>query len=211
MGEALISFLDANGTPEMTERAFVLPPASQIGPITAEERQGFIAGSIVAGMYEKAIDRESAFEMLRDRAGGGQPLPADARQAAASMPPAPVQVPSGQSVWSQGADRSGRGGPRRGGPRCGGAKAFGTRAPQDGPLRRKPSGASSRRARRQDKPRAGCWDGLSGILFGTTGPRGGHHPGMVDGFAQSAARSVGSTVARELVRGMLGSLLGGRR
>ncbi len=58
---------------------------------------------------------------------------------------------------------------------------------------------------------AGMLGGLGGILFGTTGPRGGQHPGMVDAFAKSAMRSAGSSLARELTRGLLGSFLGGRR
>jgi hypothetical protein len=52
---------------------------------------------------------------------------------------------------------------------------------------------------------------LNELLFGSTGPRGGHHPGMVDAMAKSAARGVGSAVAREITRGIFGSLLGGKR
>ena len=68
VGEALISLLDAKGTPGITERAFVLPPASQIGPITPQERAALIKSSLVAGVYEQTVDRESAFEILRQRA-----------------------------------------------------------------------------------------------------------------------------------------------
>jgi DNA helicase HerA-like ATPase len=68
VGEALISLLDAKGAPTVTERAWVLPPSSQIGPITPEERKQLIASSPVAGVYEKTVDRESAFELLRKRA-----------------------------------------------------------------------------------------------------------------------------------------------
>jgi DNA helicase HerA-like ATPase len=69
VGEALISFLDEKGRPTMVERAFVLPPASRLGPLTPEERKKVIAGSLVAGHYEKAVDRESAHEKLVARAG----------------------------------------------------------------------------------------------------------------------------------------------
>ncbi|MCV6071562.1 DUF853 domain-containing protein, partial [Escherichia coli] len=62
VGEVLISTLDAKGVPTIVDRAFVIPPAGRIGPITPEQRQQLIAGSIVAGIYEKAIDRESAYE-----------------------------------------------------------------------------------------------------------------------------------------------------
>ncbi len=68
VGEALISLLDAKGTPSVTERAWVCPPASQIGPITPDERKRLIQNSVVAGVYDKAVDRESAFEMLKQRA-----------------------------------------------------------------------------------------------------------------------------------------------
>ena len=57
----------------------------------------------------------------------------------------------------------------------------------------------------------GLMGGLSDILFGSTGPRGGKREGMVDALAKSAARSVGSSIAREITRGVLGSLLGGRK
>ena len=68
VGEALVSFLDEKGRPNIVERAYVLPPASRIGPITPEERQAIIAASPVAGTYEKAVDRESAYEKLKGRA-----------------------------------------------------------------------------------------------------------------------------------------------
>ena len=68
VGEALVSLLDAKGRPGITERVYVLPPGSQIGPITPAQRQALLAGSLVAGVYEKAVDRESAYEKLNARA-----------------------------------------------------------------------------------------------------------------------------------------------
>jgi uncharacterized protein len=68
VGEALVSFLDAKGRPSVTERVFVLPPGSQLGPITPAQRQQLIASSLVAGVYEKTVDRESAYEKLKGRA-----------------------------------------------------------------------------------------------------------------------------------------------
>jgi DNA helicase HerA-like ATPase len=68
VGEALVSLLDAKGRPCPTERVYVLPPGSQIGPITVEQRKALVAGSLVAGVYEKEVDRESAFEKLKQRA-----------------------------------------------------------------------------------------------------------------------------------------------
>jgi DNA helicase HerA-like ATPase len=67
VGEALVSFLDEKGRPGVTERVFVLPPSSQIGPITAVQRKALIDNSIVAGVYEKAVDRDSAYESLKGR------------------------------------------------------------------------------------------------------------------------------------------------
>ena len=67
VGEALVSFLDEKGRPQVVERAFVLPPASQIGPLTDAERKEVIAKSAVAGVYEKAVDRDSAHEMITAR------------------------------------------------------------------------------------------------------------------------------------------------
>lgn len=68
VGEALVSFLDEKGRPEVTERVFIMPPASRIGPITADERKQVMALSVVAGTYDKVVDRESAFEKLKARA-----------------------------------------------------------------------------------------------------------------------------------------------
>ncbi len=68
VGEALVSFLDAKGRPSVTERVFVLPPGSQLGPITPQQRQALMANSLVAGVYEKMVDRESAYEKLKGRA-----------------------------------------------------------------------------------------------------------------------------------------------
>lgn len=65
VGEALVSFLDEKGRPGITERVFVLPPASQIGPITVAQRNALMDTSIVAGVYEKTLDRESAYEKIK--------------------------------------------------------------------------------------------------------------------------------------------------
>jgi DNA helicase HerA-like ATPase len=65
VGEALVSLLDAKGRPTETERVFVMPPASQLGPITPEQRQTLLKNSLVAGVYEAVQDRESAYEKLK--------------------------------------------------------------------------------------------------------------------------------------------------
>ena len=76
VGEALVSMLDESGTPEMVQRAKIIPPRSQVGAITREQRQQIISSSVLAGHYEKTLDRESAYEKLQARAGekaGGAP------------------------------------------------------------------------------------------------------------------------------------------
>ena len=87
VGEALISFLDEKGRPNVVERAFVLPPASRIGPITSEERNAVIAASSVKGTYDTTIDRESAYEKLKGRATAS----ADAAAAGGA--------PAGGGIW----------------------------------------------------------------------------------------------------------------
>jgi uncharacterized protein len=163
VGEALISFLDSKGRPSVTERVFVLPPGSQIGPITPEQRKALIAGSLVAGAYEKAVDRESAYEKIKGRTSASPPAGADA-------PPAP----------------SAGGGISLGNP--------GAASPSE------PAAAGG-----------GVMDMVKDMMLGTTGPRGGKHPGLVEKAASSAVRSIGSAVGREIIRGVLGSLLGGSR
>src|SRR5215471_10259819 len=78
VGEALVSFLDEKGRPNVVERAYILPPASRIGPITSAERSAVISASPVAGVYEKAVDRESAYEGLKGRAAQQAPAAGEA-------------------------------------------------------------------------------------------------------------------------------------
>lgn len=82
-GEALVSFLDEKGAPQPVERAFVLPPEGQIGPITADERKAMIEGSLLYRHYGEAIDRESAYEILMDRLNSVQQEKNTAEQAKA--------------------------------------------------------------------------------------------------------------------------------
>ena len=147
VGEALVSLLDAKGRPSVTERVFVLPPGSRLGPITPEQRQMLLNNSLVAGVYEKTVDRESAYEKIKGRT----------EQAAAGA----------------------------------------ARAPNGGAAGQNESG--------------GMLGGLNDILFGTTGPRGGKHDGLAQSMAKSAVRTMGSAVGREIIRGVLGSIFGGKR
>ena len=106
VGEALVSFLDDKGRPTPTERVYVLPPASQIGPISAEQRQTLLANSIVAGVYEKMLDRESAFEKIKGRTETRQeatPAQPSSAQGSAATPAAPAAESSGGLLDSLGA------------------------------------------------------------------------------------------------------------
>ena len=145
-GEALVSFLDAKGRPGITERVYVIPPGSQIGPITDAQRAELNKNSLIAGTYEQTVDRESAYEMLAQRGA-------------------------------------------RAAPGAGGAGAAGGAAAEGGGL----------------MDEALKWG--KEALFGRTGPRGGQYDGIVQNVVKGEARRI----ARNLVRGALGSLIGGRR
>jgi DNA helicase HerA-like ATPase len=162
VGEALVSLLDAAGTPGITRRAWIDAPGSRIGPITPEERRELIESSVVAGVYEKEVDRESAMEVLQARAQGGG---AAAQQQAARQ--AGAQAAASPTIPGAAAPATAAGNPML----------------------------------------AGALTGLGALVFGSTGPRGGHHDGLMDLMAKSAARSAGSVI----MRGVLGSIMGGRR
>jgi DNA helicase HerA-like ATPase len=87
VGEALVSFLDDKGRPTIVERAFVVPPGTRIGPITPQERDTLIRSSPIAGAYDKAIDRESAYEKLAQHVAE--------RTGTAAQPAAGAQQPAG--------------------------------------------------------------------------------------------------------------------
>jgi DNA double-strand break repair helicase HerA and related ATPase len=86
VGEALVSMLDENGSPEIVERAKIVPPRSQVGAITPDQRKQVIDSSIIAGHYEKAVDRESAYEKLQARTGE--------KTQTAEAPPVPTGAPA---------------------------------------------------------------------------------------------------------------------
>jgi DNA helicase HerA-like ATPase len=131
VGEALVSLLDEKGRPSVVERAFIVPPASHIGPIANAERQQAVTASALFSKYERTVDRESAYEKLKTQVQEKQPTA-----------PSPV----------------------------------------------------------------------SDILFGKTGPRGGRQSqGVLEAVTKSAARAIGSELGRQIMRGVLGSILGGGR
>ncbi len=89
VGEALVSFLDEKGRPTMVERAFILPPASRIGPLDAAERAAAIKGSLLYGHYEQALDRESAYEKLKGQAAATAPTSTQSKQQTPQAPADP--------------------------------------------------------------------------------------------------------------------------
>jgi DNA helicase HerA-like ATPase len=100
VGEALVSFLDEKGTPCVVERAFIVPPGSQLGPISDAERQQIIKSSDVFGHYEKAVDRESAYEKLKGRT---EAKPAEAKQSSN-----PVSNPVSDVLFGKTGPRGGK-------------------------------------------------------------------------------------------------------
>jgi hypothetical protein len=137
VGEALVSCLDEKGRPNIVERALILPPTAQIGPITPEQRAAIISSSLLAGHYEQVIDRESAYEKIKQ--------------------------PKATAVETS------------------------------------PTTASEN----------GSW--LDGILNNNTPAPARRRENMLESFGKSAARAIGSEVGRTLIRGILGSLLGGKK
>ena len=100
VGEALVSFLDDKGRPSVTERVYVLPPGSQIGPITPPQRQALVQQSLVAGVYEKTVDRESAYEKLKARAVEANETADTLSREAARGPAAGTGGASGGGGWT---------------------------------------------------------------------------------------------------------------
>ena len=93
VGEALVSMLEESGSPSVVERAKIVPPRSQLGAITPQQRQQVIAGSVLAGHYEKAVDRDSAYEKLQQRAT--EKVTAQPQSAGTASPAQSAQVPEG--------------------------------------------------------------------------------------------------------------------
>jgi uncharacterized protein len=101
VGEALVSMLEEKGTPGMVARTLIAPPSSRVGPISADERQSIVNGSALRGKYDTTIDRQSAFEILRDRAGGRMSKAGAAPASPAAASPAP-NAPTQESAAASG-------------------------------------------------------------------------------------------------------------
>ena len=95
VGEALVSLLDEKGRPCMVERAFIVPPGSQLGPLDAAERKKAVESATIYGHYEKVVDRESAYEKLKGRTTDRQGAAAPAGQPSAQDGTPDAQPPAG--------------------------------------------------------------------------------------------------------------------
>ncbi|HYG99908.1 MAG TPA: helicase HerA-like domain-containing protein [Terriglobales bacterium] len=102
VGEALVSFLDEKGTPGIVERALVVPPASRVGPITPDERQRVVQGSVIFGHYEKEEDRESAYERLTQRADRKAPAASTPTYVPPAARPTQMSAPNMEAPQQQG-------------------------------------------------------------------------------------------------------------
>jgi uncharacterized protein len=92
-GEALVSFLEGNGTPSVVERAMIRPPSARLGTITPEERKAVMAKSPVKGKYDQSVDPISAYEILSKRVDDHVlPVPGEAGQPGTPAPEAPAQT-----------------------------------------------------------------------------------------------------------------------
>jgi DNA helicase HerA-like ATPase len=138
VGEALVSLLEEKGTPAPVQRAMIVPPGGQIGPITAAQRQQIITGSTVYGHYERVIDRQSAYEILTQRSAQSAPRSQSMEEKQAEFARRRAQNPAGKGEPS-------------------------------------------------------------------------HTIQVIEAFAKSAARSIGSSFGRQIFRGILGSIFGGSK
>jgi DNA double-strand break repair helicase HerA and related ATPase len=198
VGEALVSLLDEHGSPTITERAWILPPASRIGPITDAERAAtHETNRAFYGAYEQSEDRESAYEKLTGRtaqrvARAGDP--GTSAEAPQSAPPAP-EPPAAPAP-----------------PRRTKAEPWVGKTPEPPSAPRSEPWAQPTQPTDAADASAGITGALSDFIFGHTGPRGGHYQGALEAAGKSAARSVGSGIGRAILRGALGSIMGsGRR
>ncbi len=156
-GEALLSFLDEKGRPNPVERCWMIPPSSRIGPVTPQERAVLIQTSIVAGIYDRLADRESAYEKLTGRVDARLDKAADGAASAATAESATPPAPAA------------------------------------------------------DEP--GFFSRMGGMIGDVLSSKNSPHSRQTIGDAamKSAARAVGSEVGRRVIRGVLGSIFGGKR
>jgi len=163
IGEALVSILDEKGAPTPVERVLISPPASRIGALTEEERVQIMSRSPYKTIYEKLMDRESAYEILKGRIATEQ------------------QVIERQKIQDKIREQQ--------------EQDFKAAQKQQEQLRKQQDQLQKQQEREQRQSEKSSRK----------------REGAVEAFTKSAARAVGSSVGRQIVRGILGSLFGGRR
>jgi uncharacterized protein len=176
-GEALVSFLEGNGTPSMVERCMVRPPSARIGPVTAEERKAIVAKSPVKGKYDQTIDSESAYEVLQTRVHG-EPL-------------GPPQTPGGPA---------GIPAPGPGGPNAEPAGGLGGILSNMGAVLGSIFGTSRPRGQRLSTTQLIAREVTRSVTNKVAGQ-------VAANVGKSIGGSMGSSVGRAIVRGTLGGIL----
>ena len=142
VGEALVSTLDEKGRPNITQRVYMIPPESRLGPATDAERALLIKNSIVAGVYDTTVDSESAYEMLQARTKASE-----------------LQVEEAKKAEDNGS----------------------------------------------------LLDSIGDIFGGGASAKKSRNDSLIESVAKSTLRSMGTNLGRAVVRGVLGSLFGGKR
>ena len=182
VGEALVSFLDEKGRPEVVHRSIIFPPASRLGPLTADERKAMIQASPLLTTYGQTVDRESAYEILR-----GKPVN---KQAAPGAIPAPPASKGGLDAndWGNHSAQQPQTKP----------------APQQresAPIQQESGGGFF----------DSIGEMLGGSTGPRGGKREGMIEAAAKSAARGMAGTVGREVGKQILRGVLGSILGGRR
>ena len=204
VGEALVSMLDAKGTPQIVERAFIAPPVSDLAPLSANDRAALIEGSVLFGKYEQTVDRESAYELL---------------QGASAAPAPTVKIStasaSGAAPFDAVAAARARAAARQAAPAATApTDTAATPAPQPVSDSKAEIAAAEAEARvaklraetaeREAKARAA--DALAEKRSATP-----QKPGLLDRMMKSVVTNATGQATRSLMRGLLGSIFGGRR
>jgi uncharacterized protein len=183
VGEALVSFLDEKGRPNVVDRSMIFPPASRLGPLTADERRAMIQASPLLATYGAAVDRESAYELLRGKPASTQPTP--------GAIPAPPAGRGGLDANDWG-NHGGEQAPPRPAPQ----------PRQSAPAPQQESGGGLF---------GGLGEILGGSAGPRGGHREGVIEAAAKSAARGMASSVGRGLGNQILRGVLGSILGGRR
>jgi uncharacterized protein len=182
-GEALVSFLEGNGTPSMVERTMVRPPSARIGPVTPEERKAIIGKSPVKGKYDHTIDSESAYEVLQKRVHG------------APLSQAPAPAPTGPWTPTAGAPA-----PLPGGTEAPSSGGFGGMLSGVGAVLGSIFGTSRPRGTRLSTGQVIAREVTRSVTTRVAGK-------IAADFGKSIGGSMGGSVGRAIVRGTLGGIL----